>query len=153
MKKLLILALCVIALVVTWKQYRHFYQVGNVTLTVWKKWGGYCYITPYKYWGISAPEKNYIKMSNLGDVHIYVDKDSTLLIFNHYINDTGGGNKVECNLTDYRYQHFDIKKHSSSEIESWHKKFKSIDSLKLPYIYIDVRWMQAEIENSSNVSP
>ena len=151
MKKFLFFVLCIIALIFTWKQYRHFYQVGNITLTVWKKWGGYCYITPHKYWGISAPENNYIKMRNLGDIYIYVDKDSTLLIFNY--PNYGCENYVECNLTDYHYQHFEVGLEPSSDDESWRNKIASIDSLKLPYIYIDVRWMQAKIENSSHILP
>lgn len=154
MKKLLIFVLCIIALVVTWKQYRHFYQVGNTTLTVWKKWGGYCYITPYKYWGIYAPENNYIKMLNFGHVNIFINKDSTLLILNGPTNN-GRKNNIECYLPDYRYLHFYIKKEdrSFSATESWDEKIDSIESLRLPSIHIDVSDMSVEINKSSNTLP
>ena len=44
-------------------------------------------MTPYRYWGITTPKDNYIRMSNVGDVFIYIQQD-TLLIFN-YITSEG----------------------------------------------------------------
>ena len=44
-------SIVVITLIFIFLQYRHFYQINAITFTVWKKWGGKCYITPYPYLG------------------------------------------------------------------------------------------------------
>lgn len=133
----------VVLLVFVWNQYRHFYQVGNMTFTVWKKWGGYCYVTPYQYWGITTPKDNYIRMSNVGNAVIYLQKD-TLLIFHHPTDVGVRNNDISCHLSDYYYRHFTVTYDSISKLELWDK----IDSLKLPYIHIEPRYTQTKVGKS-----
>ena len=149
MKKLLIILGCIVLSIFIWNQYRHFYHVGNMTFTVWKKYGGYCYITPYKYWGISAPKKDYIKLSNIADIDIYIDKDSTLLIFNDYLYLKYPDNKVECNFSTFKYKHFMLDSLSSIENTKLHELERIIYKRKYPFIYIDIRHMKTEIQDSS----
>lgn len=146
MKKLLILILTIVLLIFTWKQYRHFYQVGDVTFTVWKRPGGYCYITPYRYWGLSIPKENYIKAANLGEVNFYIDKNSTLLIYNYYVH-IGRNNCIECHFDKYNYKQFELSSTASEEdIKLWETKRRDLRD-RLPFFEIDIKWMNAEIGN------
>ena len=98
----------VIILIFVWialSQYRHFYNVGNMTFTVWKTGNGYCYITPYKYWSVTIPNTNYIRVPNLGGVNIFILKDSTLVIFQEFIYEKGT-EFTECVLSDYKYRFY-----------------------------------------------
>lgn len=147
MKKLLILILTIVLLIFTWKQYRHFYQVGDVTFTVWKRPGGYCYITPYRYWGLSIPKENYIKAANLGEVNFYIDKSSTLLIFNEHSAIGCPDNSIECHFDKYNYKQFELSSTALEEdIKLWETKRRNLRD-RLPFFEIDIRWMNAEIGN------
>lgn len=103
-KKLIITILCVASLVFAWSQYRHFYKVNDQEFTVWKTKNG-CYIMPYKYWGITLPKENYISISNLGSLTIFVNDSSTLLIFKDR-NYSDQERYIKCNLHEYNYQLF-----------------------------------------------
>lgn len=141
-------ALSIGAVVFFFCQFRHFYQVDNMTFTVWKKWGGYCYVTPYRYWGLFTPKRDYIKMSNVGNINIYLDKDSTLLIFNESTND-GICNDVECHLHTYKFKHFYLDSLSSME-ETRLFEMKRVEYRQtLPFIDISPRSMWVEAGNSS----
>lgn len=113
-----------------------------MTFTVWKKGGGYCYVTPYRYWGMSTPKNNYIRMSNVGDAVIYIQQD-TLLIFNYSTNE-GYNNEVNCHLSDYHYRHFTVTYDSISKRKLWSR----MDSLKLPGINIEPKYTQTKVRNS-----
>ena len=151
MKKFLIFVvsviLSIVVLILISSQYRHFYQVDNMTFTVWKKWGGYCYVTPYRYWGLFTPERNYIKMSNVGNVNVYLDKNSTLLIFNESTND-GATNDVECHLQTYKFKHFSLNSLSSMEETRLFEVKKRGYRQTLPFIDISPRSMWVEVGNS-----
>lgn len=150
MKKLLFFVICIILLAFIWKQYRHFYQVDDVTFTAWKTSEGYCYITPYKYWGVSPPKNNYIKLSNVGYINIFIDKDSTLLIFNDYFYLKN--NNVECKFNDYKYKHFGLDSLSSMKETKLHEIKRKEHKRYLPYIEMDVGYMKVETQNSSHIS-
>lgn len=67
--------------IITYQQYRHFYTFAGHDFTVWKRWGGTCYLMPYKYKGLSLPETDYMTLSNVGDATIFIKPDSSLVIF------------------------------------------------------------------------
>ena len=133
-------------LIFIWTQYRHFYQVDNITFTIWKQFGGDCYITPYRYWWFSTPKKDYIKTSNVGGVLIHINEDSTLIIFNNcYINDD-----VKCHFTNYKNQCNSPDPSNYEEIKAWNEKRNSYRD-SLPFIEIDVREMNVFIQNFSEL--
>lgn len=129
-------------------QFRHFYQVDNMTFTVWKKWGGYCYVTPYRYWGLFTPRGDYIKMPNVGNINIYIDNDSTLLIFNESTND-GICNDVECHFYTYKFKHFYLDSLSSLEETRLFEMKRVGYRQTLPFIDISPRSMWVEVGNFS----
>lgn len=140
-----IIVLSLILFVFVYSQYRYFYKVDDVTFTVWKKWGGYCYITPYRYWGLSAPENDYIKARNVGKVHIFINnRDSSLLIFNYSSHDVYS-NDIECVFSNFKFQHFKVKSNTGEDIMDWEiKSGEYRDSLSC--IDIDIMHMKVWIK-------
>ncbi|MBL7760514.1 MAG: hypothetical protein JNK08_07445 [Sediminibacterium sp.] len=65
MKKLIIIGI-IIALLVVWiGEKRKFYHIGNNKyVTVWKTFGGVCYVVPDKYYGLVKPSDNFIETTN-----------------------------------------------------------------------------------------
>ena len=43
---------------------RSFYSIDKRDFTIWKTYDG-CYIMPFRYWGLSKPNKNYLRLSTL----------------------------------------------------------------------------------------
>ncbi len=126
---------------IVWKQYRHFYKVNDITFTVWKQWGGDCYITPYPYIGITSPKKNYIKTTNSAEFFMYISPDS-LFIFSYLTSK----DKLDCNLPNYKYQEYPLKIGSGiKKFKTWGNIVDKYQNLKLPYIYIDVKENYARI--------
>ena len=121
-----------------WTQHRHFYTVDTVTFTVWETWGGYAYITPYKYRRLFVrPQENYIRVRNLGSVEIFIGKDKRLYILNSHIHDIYS-NPVEINLKKWDYEHF-TSINTLSSIDSLRLKRNYFrDSIKLPGLVIDL---------------
>lgn len=150
-KKFFILIMLVVlsigTLAFSFCQFRHFYRVDNMIFTVWKKVGGYCYVIPYRYWGLFSPAKDYIKMSNVGNVGIYIDKDSTLLILNEFTND-GIYNGVECHFQTYKFKHIYLDSLSSMEEVRLFEMKRAGYRQTLPFIDISPRSMWVEIEKS-----
>ncbi len=72
MKKLLFICVLIATFVFWFDQKRKFYQVENIHFTAWDTWGGKCYITPYKYRGITPPKKDYITIPNRGAVTVFL---------------------------------------------------------------------------------
>lgn len=126
--------------------YRHFYKIGDIDFTFWKTGKG-CYITPYKYWGITPPEENYMKASNLGGVVIFVGEDTTLYIFPEFTYYGYGSDSIECNFSFYKYRYFPYINEIEhieyiKEISDYYKNKK-----KYPYINIYIGEMHAEFGN------
>ena len=88
-------------LVFIYTQYRNFYTVNDVTFTVWKRYGGYCYIMPYRYLGVTKPKSDYIIASNIGAICVYIDKDSTLIIYDDAYRERG----IKCNTASSKWNY------------------------------------------------
>lgn len=158
-KKLLIIIFCIMSLIFVWFQFRHFYTVNDITFSVWKTKNG-CYITPYRYLGFSLPKKNYINISNIGSLTIFVENKSTLLIFHDRTDD--GLKNINCNLKNFDYQEFlpTGYKRGNNGIVLYEKveNYFEMDSILkekrkqcidlLPFISIDARTMSIEIRNT-----
>lgn len=132
MKKITIILSSIILLFFVWTEYRHFYEIDNVTFTVWKRLGGKCYITPYKYWGLTAPKKDYIIAPNLGSIAIFIDKDSTLIIFDEDLLK----NTIECHFINYKYRYIPYSQELDS-IKSQAKRQREYEKT-MPHIYINL---------------
>jgi surface polysaccharide O-acyltransferase-like enzyme len=146
-KKLLLIVLCIVISLFFLFQYRHFYEVNDITFTIWKTKNG-CYITPYRYLGLTLPQNDYIKTGNLGEVLIAIDKDTTLLIFNDCYTD---GISVECVLSKYRYQYFSpsLSGRTLKEVNLFHTRRKTCFELNLPVISMDIKEMYVRITNNN----
>lgn len=76
MKKILIYIALPITVLVCWLgESRKFYCIDNRCITVWKTYGGTCYVIPRKYYGLIAPHDNFIKTQNTGDITIFWSKE------------------------------------------------------------------------------
>ncbi len=72
-----------IGLFLWYDQSRSFFKATNGEyITMWKRWGGTCYLIPGKYYGVTKPKDNYIETKNTssGDF-IWNDKDSKYVLF------------------------------------------------------------------------
>jgi hypothetical protein len=49
-------------------------------ITVWKRFGGDCYIMPYRYYGLILPNDNYIKTDNASQFQFYFLENSPNVI-------------------------------------------------------------------------
>ena len=141
-------SIVVITLIFIFLQYRHFYQINAITFTVWKKWEGKCYITPYPYLGFYTPQQNYIQMSNLGEIDIFIDQDSTLLIFNEEWGE-GALNNVKCYFPNYKYKHFYLDSLSTKEETKTFLIERAKYRKTLPSIFISAKSMWVETQNTS----
>lgn len=142
-KKFFIIITTLAILVFVWSQYRHFYIVNNKPFTVWKKVGGYCYITPDRYYSFKNPTKNYIRASNVGSLLICLKNDSTLVIFNNRYIDN---DSVYINLKNYRFEYYSPNPRSLDDIKVWDKRRESCMK-KFPYLEIDIREISVIIDN------
>jgi hypothetical protein len=52
----------------------------NKFITVWKRFGGDCYIMPYRYYGLILPNDNYIKTDNASQFQFYFLENSPNVI-------------------------------------------------------------------------
>ncbi|MGG7549798.1 hypothetical protein ACQ7CX_04165 [Chryseobacterium arthrosphaerae] len=70
--KILIILVCFIAGVFLWfDQSRSFFKATNGEyITMWKRYGGTCYLIPGKYYGVTKPEDGYIETKNKNE---YID--------------------------------------------------------------------------------
>jgi hypothetical protein len=127
-------------------QYRHFYDVDDMTFTFWKTGNG-CYITPYKYKKITIPKDNYMRASNVGGAIIFIGKDSTLYIFPEFTYECGA-DTIECNLSSYKYKYFP-KINELEHIKSIQDTINFYKKSGYPYINIYIAEMYTQIGNIS----
>lgn len=146
-KKIFFFYLCFIAfmssIIFAFYESRNFYSIGDMDFTVWKTWHG-CYIIPFQYFGICKPQKDYLKLSNIGAIDIFIQSDSTLVIFADPHRD--GYTEIKCNLKKYRYYTYAIG-NGMEELEQskqWIKLWKRYSS-KYPSLSIDARDMNIEV--------
>ena len=77
MRKYVVFLIILIVSLMLFYESRHFYKIGDRTLTVWKTNNG-CFVIPYSYYGILPPQKNYLRLSNIGTVHIFIVPNDSL---------------------------------------------------------------------------
>ncbi len=70
--KILIVLVCVIVGLFLWfDQSRSFFKATNGEyITMWKRYGGTCYLIPGKYYGVTKPKDGYIETTNKNE---YID--------------------------------------------------------------------------------
>lgn len=115
--KILIVLVCVIAGLFLWfDQSRSFFKATNGEyITMWKRYGGTCYLIPGKYYGITKPKDGYVETLNLGYLTIYYsDKLPKLILL-----------RKESNY-DYRVSNPINKKYLFEDYISNKEKYKSI---------------------------
>ncbi|MBE4949567.1 hypothetical protein [Chryseobacterium culicis] len=82
--KILIILICVIAGLFLWfDQSRSFFKATNGEyITMWKRYGGTCYLIPGKYYGVRKPTDNYVETKNTasGDF-IWNNENSKYVLF------------------------------------------------------------------------
>ncbi len=92
MRRLILIVLIIAASLLTWVgEERSFYSLKNGTcITVWKTYGGVCYILPYKYFGVSAPQNDYILTANSQYITLYLfDSLPTTIVVKNQGSATG----------------------------------------------------------------
>lgn len=97
-------------------QSRSFFKATNGEyITMWKRWGGTCYLIPGKYYGITKPKDGYIETSNLGYLTIYYsDKLPNLILLRKESNN------------DYKFSNPINKKYLFEDYISNKEKYKPI---------------------------
>ena len=130
-------------------QYRHFYKVGDMDFTFWKTGNG-CYIMPYKYFGLTIPQDNFMKAANMGGAVIFIGEESTLHIFPEFCY-TSGADKIEINLSSYKYEYYPFRKGwGIDNVRAFHDMIDYYKNCGYPYIEIYIAEMNAEIVNRKN---
>jgi hypothetical protein len=77
MKKILIAIIVIGALVIWNGEKRKFYSVGdNKYITVWKTFGGVCYIIPEKYYGLVRPSVNFMETTDDNYIVLFFSKET-----------------------------------------------------------------------------
>ena len=137
-----IVIVSILVLFVAFVQYRKFFTIGDITFTFWKTLGGYCYIMPYKYWGITIPKNNYMRASNLGGIIIFIGEDTTLYIFPHHTYYLGA-KTIECNLPSYKHVYFPYI-NELDNISAFNDKIKYYKNLGYPYLQVYIAGMYRE---------
>ena len=105
MKKTFVIVLgIIIAAFIYFGEKRSFYKLGaDISITVWKTYGGTCYIIPRKYFGILKPFNNYIKTSNVSIVHLYTTTSlpATIIVLSEGKSKIHEGNNAKYKIIDY----------------------------------------------------
>jgi len=89
MKKKIVLSLFAILLTIVWiGESRSFFCIGDgMCVTVWKTYGGTCYVVPGKYYGLTKPvSRNHIRTTNASGLDIIWPNDSKNIVVD--INDS-----------------------------------------------------------------
>lgn len=68
----------------------------------------------------SIPQKDYIHLSNIGNVLIYMDKDSSLLIFDNCMMDS-----IEYSLETYKFHLIRRNDQSLGTVHQWEEQMDS----------------------------
>ena len=129
---------------------RSFYSIDKRDFTIWKTYDG-CYIMPFRYWGLSKPNKNYLRLSNIGAIDIFVLNDSTLSIFADPHRD--GYADIECHIENSKYYTYTAS-NGIEELEKskqWLKLWNKHRSM-YPYLSIDAREGNVKIWNYKDMN-
>ena len=98
---------------------------------------------PYKYWGITIPNNNYMKAVNTGGIVIYIGEDSTLYIFPNYTYEEGA-KVIEINLFSHKYEYFPYI-NELNNIQAFNDKMVYYKNLGYPFIDVHIRSMYVRI--------
>lgn len=72
LKTILILVIIIGVLFIWYDQSRSFFKATNGEyITMWKRYGGTCYLISGKYYGITKPNDGYIETNNFANLTIY----------------------------------------------------------------------------------
>lgn len=142
-KKFFITLMVIAMFVFIWSQFRHFYIVNNVSFTVWKRVGGYCYVIPGRYYSLKKPKKDYIRVSNVGSLLICLKNDSSLVLFNNRYIDN---DSVYINFKNYKFEYYSPNSRSIDEIKKW-DEMRNVNRRNLPFLEVDIREMSAVIDD------
>lgn len=135
MRKIIIVITLLCVLILYLLFYRHFKTVGNTTFTIWKYYDG-CIITPYVYLGIHKPQTDYILSSNVGEVLIFNENDSTFIVY-----DDMYGDSIVSKSLKFHFRVIRRDNNSLDDINKWRLSIDSCNTKKLSGIHIDARWM------------
>lgn len=71
--KIFVILIVILGALFIWSdQSRSFFKATNGEyITMWKRWGGTCYLIPGKYYGVTKPSDGYVETANLADLTIY----------------------------------------------------------------------------------
>ncbi len=86
MKKIIfVFVLFFIAIIIWLFECRKFYFLGDENcVTVWKTFGGKCYIIPYRYYGVFKPNGSYIVTTNNANIDmIWMDKSDSIIFLSN----------------------------------------------------------------------
>ncbi len=111
-------------LVLSFPYMRSFHTINGVTFTIWKTSTG-CYIMPYRYFGLSDPPKDYLKVANLAYLTIIVKDQNNLIVF-HNRSDAGLKEWYSC-IESMNYEEF---MPAGYFYEDGHLKFRAEDYFK-----------------------
>lgn len=115
------------------KREYYYFQSGNKCITVWKQFGGQCFIINEEYMGVFSPQDNYVKTSNNNSITIIIDPTSKydMIIVNNY------GQDVAINSSNKRIDYYPFNHRS----EVYHKYFKNDKFIGAPieYLSIDIK--------------
>lgn len=142
-KKFFITIMVFAMFVFVWSQFRHFYIVNNISFTVWKRVGGYCYVMPGRYYSLKKPKKDYIRVSNVGSLLICLKNDSSLVLFNNRYIDN---DSVYINFKNYKFEYYSPNFRSIDEIKKW-DEMRELNRRNLPFLEVDIREMSAVIDD------
>lgn len=104
--KILIILVCVIAGLFLWfDQSRSFFKATNGEyITMWKRWGGTCYLIPGKYYGVTKPSDGYIETRNKNeyvDFLWFTNKSNHLLYYGNTEDKIYNTNKTDFIISNY----------------------------------------------------
>lgn len=98
-KKISFILLIILSATIFYDQSRSYYCLddGNC-ITVWKRFGGDCYIIPGKYYGLNQPNGEHLLADNFQYISMFFneEKPSTIIFRNEGSSQVGGPIKV-CN--------------------------------------------------------
>ena len=125
---------------------KHYYKVNNITFTLYIKFGGKCYIMPYEYTGIFAPNQDYIEINKTDNILICIEKDSYFVIFEEQ-SQTGEPN-ITYHFNNYKCKIFKEKDYQSNtdyrrnlELLDEYPKIRGYYVGKYPFIEMSLKEM------------
>lgn len=104
--KVLVVFIGIVGVLFVWyDQSRSFFKATNGEyITMWKRWGGTCYLIPGKYYGITKPNDDYIETKNKNEYVVFLwgnNKANDLLYFGNASDKIINADKAKFNIINY----------------------------------------------------